>query len=86
MLLCSTILYLDENPVGYSVHKTALGYSFQPALTNDHNTLYPFIHAKKEEGEWIIIGTNSFDVSEQIKKLIEQIDAIDLQNTLSAAS
>jgi hypothetical protein len=86
MFLCSVIVFIEDTPVGYDVHKETGYFVFRRATDSQHEQAPPYINAYKEGSEWIVADRLTENVKSQLLHIIELQDVIDLQNDLSAAS
>lgn len=67
MVLFSTVLFVDGNPVGYKVvEETRNRLSLNPAENPHREIIPPIIHARQEAGCWQIEGTKDRDLIDQV--------------------
>ncbi len=67
MVLFSTVLFIDGNPVGYQVLKEERNrLSLNPAENPNRNVVPPVITASKEGGYWRVEGTQDRDLIDQV--------------------
>lgn len=85
MFICSTILYFNDEPVGYDLYKAGEGFELLPTpLTASGLTPKPISILPLAES-WQVTGVDE-DIRQQVLKLVEMQEAIDLRTTMSAAS
>lgn len=83
MVLFSTVLFVDGNPVGYKVMEEERNrLSLNPAENPNREVLAPVIKAKKEGNNWRIEGTYDRDLIDQV---LEDI-SMQLPTTLQSAA
>jgi len=67
MVLFSTVLFVDGNPVGYKVVKeTRNRLSLSPAENPHREIVPPIIHARQVDGCWKVEGTRDRDLIDQV--------------------
>ena len=67
MVLFSTVLFVEGNPVGYNVMGVDRNrLSLNPAENPNREIVPPVIEAKKEAGFWRIEGTTDRDLIDQV--------------------
>ncbi len=86
MLICSTILYFQDNPVGYDLLKNENGFVLHPTPTTKSNLIPPTITVAPLQEGWQIEGVSAPDVQQQVTKLIELHEVIGVPGKLGAAS
>lgn len=83
MVLFSTVLFVDGNPVGYQVAEEERNrLSLNPAENPNRDVAAPVIFAKNEGGRWRIEGTQDRDLIDQV---LEDISVQLPRSVLSAA-
>ena len=83
MVLFSTVLFIDGNPVGYKVMEEERNrLLLNPAENPSREIAPPVIHAKNEGGRWQIEGTRDRDLIDQV---LEDI-SLQLPSTLQSAA
>jgi hypothetical protein len=84
MLLFSTVLFVDGNPVGYKVYEEKNRLVLNPAENPNREIQPPVLAVKNKNGKWFVEGTENRDLIDQV---IEDISLNDrLPNyVLSAA-
>lgn len=83
MVLFSTVLFIDGNPVGYKVTGEARNrLLLNPAENPSREIEPPVIQAKNEGGRWQIEGTRDRDLIDQV---LEDI-SLQLPSTLQSAA
>jgi len=86
MFLCSVIVFIEETPVGYHVHKEPDCFVFQRAADSQFEQAPLSISAYKKNGVWTVADRLKENIKSQLLQIIELQDVFDLQNDLSAAS
>ena len=86
MFISATILYFGETPVGYDLYKVAGGFVFKPAATTSSGFQPPEIIVRTLDEDQEIEGVQNEDLHQQIMRLVELHNVIDLEGKLSAAS
>lgn len=67
MVLFSTVLFVEGNPVGYKVVKEDRNrLSLNPAENPSREIIPPIIHACQENGSWKVEGTQDRDLIDQV--------------------
>lgn len=66
MLLFSTVLFVDGNPVGYHVYKEDDRLALHPAENPNRHIHPPTLSAQNTEGNWIVQGTQNRDLIDQV--------------------
>jgi len=67
MVLFSTVLFVEGNPVGYKVMEEERNrLSLNPAENPNRDIMPPVIHAQNEGGRWQIEGTCDRDLIDQV--------------------
>jgi hypothetical protein len=67
MVLFSTVLFVDGNPVGYKVVKEERNRLLLDPAENPHREIVPpVIHARNEDGNWRVEGTHDRDLIDQV--------------------
>lgn len=67
MVLFSTVLFVDGNPVGYKVMKEDKDrLALNPAENPDREIEPPIIHVLNEGGCWQVKGTRDRDLIDQV--------------------
>jgi hypothetical protein len=83
MVLFSTVLFVNGNPVGYKVMEEERNrLSLNPAENPNREIFAPVIQAKKEDGYWRIEGTHDRDLIDQV---LEDI-SMQLPSSLQSAA
>ena len=85
MILFSTVLFVDGNPVGYNVSEESKNrLLLHPAENPNHEIDPPVVHAKNENGIWKIEGTQDRDLIDQVLEDISM--QMQLPATLQSAA
>jgi len=66
MLLFSTVLFVDGNPVGYKVFKEKNRIVLNPAENPNRNIHPPVLTVKNKDGKWLVEGTFNRDLIDQV--------------------
>lgn len=67
MVLFSTVLFVDGNPVGYQVMEVGSNrLSLNPAENPNREIIPPVIMAQQENGSWRVEGTRDRDLIDQV--------------------
>lgn len=67
MVLFSTVLFVDGNPVGYKVVEEGRNrLSLNPAENPSREIAPPVMYAQNEEGYWKVEGTQDRDLIDQV--------------------
>lgn len=67
MILFSTVLFVEGNPVGYKVIEEGQNrLSLNPAENPSREVVAPVIHVKNEGGKWRVEGTQDRDLIDQV--------------------
>lgn len=66
MLLFSTVLFIDGNPVGYKVYEEESRLVLNPAENPNREIYPPVLAAKKSNGQWSVEGTDNKDLIDQV--------------------
>jgi hypothetical protein len=81
MLLFSTVLFVDGNPVGYKVYREEENrIILNPAENPNRAIVPPVISVRHNEGDWQVEGTNNRDLIDQV------IEDVSLNGTLPTHS
>lgn len=83
MFICSTVLFINDEPHGYHLLKTANGFTLAPANVTD-GTL-PQITASDGGGGAVVAGTEDADLIAQVQKLIQHNKSGELEEAMLAA-
>ncbi|HEY0039793.1 MAG TPA: hypothetical protein VGB71_03970 [Flavisolibacter sp.] len=86
MFICSTILYFNENPVGYDLYKSENGFELKPTPNTKSNLIPPTISLRVSGEGWDISGIQDEDIRQQVTRLAQIHEVINLDSKLSAAS
>lgn len=86
MFVSAVILYFGETPAGYDLFKTDEGFALKPPLATTGKQMPPPIAITSSIEGWQVEGITSEDLRQQVLRLIELTEVIDLQGKLSAAS
>lgn len=86
MFICSTILYFNDNPVGYDLLKAGGGFELKPTPNTKSNLIPPGISVLPSDDGWQVDGVQDEEIRQQVMKLIALNEVIGLQGKLSAAS
>ena len=86
MIICATVIYFGEDPVGYELVKENGAYKLIPASNHLGDFAPPVIRLLPATEGWSVSGTTDPDVQTQARKLVELQSLVDLPGTLSAAS
>jgi hypothetical protein len=84
MLLFSTVLFIDGNPVGYKVFEEENRLVLNPAENPNREIYPPVLAARNQSGKWFVEGTDNIDLIEQVIEDISLNDHLPKQ-ILSAA-
>jgi hypothetical protein len=83
MVLFSTVLFVEGNPVGYKVMEEDRNrLSLNPAENPNREIVPPILHAKNEDGFWRVEGTRDRDLIDQV---LEDL-SMQLPTTLQSAA
>ncbi|HET7899336.1 MAG TPA: hypothetical protein VFL47_16730 [Flavisolibacter sp.] len=83
MVLFSTVLFVEGNPVGYKVvEENSNRIALNPAENPSREVIPPVIHASQENGRWTVEGTDDRDLIDQV---IEDI-SMQLPRSLQSAA
>ncbi|HZH38328.1 MAG TPA: hypothetical protein VEX65_13690 [Flavisolibacter sp.] len=83
MVLFSTVLFVEGNPVGYKVREEDRNrLALNPAENPNREISPPVLQARKEAGAWKIEGTDDRDLIDQV---LEDLSIQLPQAVLSAA-
>lgn len=83
MVLFSTVLFVEGNPVGYKVMEEDRNrLSLNPAENPNREIIPPVLHAKNEDGSWHVEGTRDRDLIDQV---LEDL-SMQLPTTLQSAA
>lgn len=67
MLLFSTVLFIDGNPIGYEVYcDESNRLALNPAENPNRETQPPLIYANNVNGKWKVEGTHNPDLISQV--------------------
>ena len=67
MVLFSTVLFVEGNPVGYKVLEEERNrLSLNPAENPNRDVAAPVIQARNEDGFWRVEGTHDRDLIDQV--------------------
>ena len=66
MVLFSTVLFVNGNPVGYKVHEEKNRLILNPAENPNRDILPPVLTAKNSHGQWHIEGTEDRNLIDQV--------------------
>jgi len=86
MFLFSTILYFEDSPVGYDLYKHDNGFSFKRAIDTQSELLPAEITVIRFGEDWKLADTDNPGIKEQIIRIINVNEKIQLPEKLSAAS
>jgi hypothetical protein len=86
MFISTTILYFQENPVGYELHRADGGFELKPTPNTKSNLIPPTISVAQTSYGWEVQGVKDEDIQQQVIRLVELNEVINLQGKLSAAS
>ena len=86
MFISTTILYFHENPVGYELFRTNEGFELKPTPNTKSNLIPPTISVLPISNGWEVQGVKDEDIQQQVLRLVELNEVINLQGKLSAAS
>lgn len=81
----STVLFVDGNPVGYTVSKENDRLLLNPAENPNRHIRPPAISARKEGGQWLVDGTSDRDLIDQVIEDITLSEGRIPHHSLSAA-
>jgi hypothetical protein len=84
MLLFSTVLFVDGNPVGYQVFEENEQLILNPAENPSRDIVPPRLSASQSSGTWKVEGTQSRDLIDQVIEDIHFGNRLS-NNSLSAA-
>lgn len=83
MVLFSTVLFVEGNPVGYQVMEAGRNrLTLNPAENPNREIIPPVIMAKQENGYWRVEGTRDRDLIDQV---LEDI-SLQLPSSLQSAA
>ncbi|HEX2532730.1 MAG TPA: hypothetical protein VHK69_03285 [Chitinophagaceae bacterium] len=86
MLLFTTVLFIGEEPVGYSVFQEEDKYVFQPSENSLHEVEAPSFTVCRQGEEWVICGIEDVPLLDQIRSELDVYAGSSLfTQTLSAA-
>ena len=68
MKFASTVLFLNDHPVGYKVIERGCRYLFLPTRRNRLLFEAPAISAIKQDQHWIVEGTEDISLIQQVKE------------------
>ena len=74
MALLSTILYIDEEPVGYAISRRGEAILFTPARYTQQSCCPPQFSASKQEDGYHIIESVSEEIQEQALGALLQLE------------
>ncbi len=66
MILFTTVLFVDGNPVGYKAVKKDDHISLNPAENPNREICPPIISARSEMGQWRVSGTWDQNLIDQV--------------------
>lgn len=66
MLVFSTVLFVDGNPVGYKVFEENNRIVLNPAENPNRHIQPPVLSVKNVHGQWLVEGTNNKDLIDQV--------------------
>ncbi|HZG99797.1 MAG TPA: hypothetical protein VEY32_01890 [Flavisolibacter sp.] len=81
----STVLFLNDHPVGYRVIEEKSNYLFFPASVKSTLFETPAITAIKRDKHWIVEGTNDISLIQQVQEACAIMFPNGLLNDLHAA-
>jgi hypothetical protein len=81
----STVLFVEGNPVGYTVSREEDRVLFNPAENPNRHICPPAISARREGGQWLVDGTVDRDLIDQVIEDMTFNEGKIPQNRLSAA-
>jgi hypothetical protein len=84
MLLFSTVLFVDGNPVGYQVFEENDQLILNPAENPSREIVPPRLSASQSSGSWKVEGTLNRDLIDQVIEDINYSNCLP-KNGLSAA-
>ena len=84
MLLFSTVLFVDGNPVGYQVFEENDQLILNPAENPSREIVPPRLSASQSSGSWKVEGTLNRDLIDQVIEDINYSNCLP-KNDLSAA-
>ena len=84
MVLFSTVLFVDGNPVGYEVYEEGNRLVLNPAENPNREIHPPVLAAKNKSGKWLVEGTENRDLIDQVIEDISLNECLPRQ-PLSAA-
>ena len=68
MLLFSTVLFVDGNPVGYEVHQEKTRLVLDPAVNPNPHVYPPVLYARNDHDQWCVEGTHCRDLIDQVRE------------------
>ena len=84
MIMLSTILFIDEQPVGYTVSVEKDKCFFKPTEHTLTNVAAPSFHVIKREKIWEVDGLSDQKIIEQLQATLPVVQ--DEENTLLSAA
>jgi len=66
MLLFSTVLFVEGNPVGYKVYEEKNKLILNPAENPNREIEAPVLYARAMSGQWLVEGTENKDLIDQV--------------------
>lgn len=81
----STVLFVDGNPVGYTVSTENDRVMLNPAENPNRHILPPALSVRREGDQWLVDGTSDRDLIDQVIEDITLNEGKIPQHSLSAA-
>ena len=85
MHIFSTVLFVNGNPVGYSISEKEGRLWLNPAENPNRDVLPPCMSARNQQGLWLVEGTNDRDLIAQVIEDVSNCEDKFPHNELSAA-
>ena len=81
----STVLFVDQAPVGYKVQRSPDRIELNPAENPSRSIQPPHLVAHNRGGRWEVAGTENQDLIQQVLDEVSTLQAPYIPITLSAA-
>ncbi len=81
----STVLFVNEAPVGYSVQRSAERIELNPAENPAREGRPPHLVAEKRDGAWNVSGTDNQELIQQVLDEVSFSETRSIDPSLSAA-
>ena len=73
--MLSTVLFIDEAPVGYEVEQSGSKLLFIPSRFSSHCFGSPRLSLTRVDGRWLIDGKVERNLQAEVRKSLEQLTA-----------